>query len=258
MRDQDTIVQKRLRWIITFTVVLAWLSSYYFTITVFAWGVGAYTGLYLILYPSLLGASILIIANVRLGYILSVILAFCYSFLLTGQVGEYYLYKSGSPILLLAIVLPYILFLSLVPLNVCYLTWNTKGKRIIVYCSIFAALSIPAYSIAERYDKDYTESLFADIELTNNGSLIITCKPGFADSRMFVIKSNSRELYKAVKLQGEFYQGSFFVMDLRVTRHFNFRNFRSLSIKQVNKYKLKSTLTWNKGELKGDSSFLLP
>lgn len=252
------IIPKRLRWIITVTVVLAWLSSYYFTITVFAWGAGAYTWLYLILYPLLLVASILIIANVRLGYILSVISALSYSFLLTSQVGEYYLYKSGSPILLLVIVLPYILFLILIPLCVLLLTVNVKAKRIIVYCSILVTLNIPIYSIVDRYNRDYTESLFADIELKKDGTMLITCKPGFADSRYFVVNSDSQELYKVVKMHGELYQGSYFVMDLTVTKHFNFRQFDSISIRQVNKYKLKSTLTWNKGELKGDSSFLLP
>jgi hypothetical protein len=257
MKVQDELTHKRLRWTIVVITILAWLSSFSFTVTELAYGIGDYTWLYLALYPLLLAAVILVLAKVKFGYLVSLLLGICYSVLLTSSVGEYFLYKTGNPISLLVIVLPYILYLTLIPLCVLQLTVNVKAKRIIVYCLILATLSIPVYSIVERYDRDYTESLFADIEIIKDGTLLINCKPGFADSRSFIIKSDSKELYKAVKLHGEFYQGSYFVMDLRITKNFNFRKFRSFSIERVNKYKMNLTLTWVKNKIKGDSSFLL-
>lgn len=258
MKNKDQSTYKLLNRLLIVFASSALLSSYSFIVTIFAYGGGEYTWVYLILYPLLLAAIILMIAKVNFGYLLNVMVAVCYSLLLTNSVGESFLYGDGNSILLLVIVLPYFLFLMMIPLSVCRLIFGANAFRSIVYVSILATLSIPLYLIVDRYDRDYTDSLFADVELKKDGTMLIKCKPGFADSRSFVVESDSQELYKAVKQHGESYKGSYFVMDLRLTKNFNFRNFRSLSIKQVNKYKLRSTLTWNKDELKGDSSFLFP
>jgi len=62
------------------------------TITIFAYGNGDMTLLYLLRYPVLFVSTILTIAKVRFGVLLTLSTVLTYSILLTSEVGKYFIF----------------------------------------------------------------------------------------------------------------------------------------------------------------------
>ena len=84
--DEQTKKLRQLRLTVILTGIVGLLSFFSMTITTFAWGVGDTTLVYLLLYPTFLLSTILVIAKIRLGYFLTLLTALTYSILLTSEV----------------------------------------------------------------------------------------------------------------------------------------------------------------------------
>jgi hypothetical protein len=96
---------------IILTSIVGLLSFFSITITTFAYGVGDFTLLYLLLYPTILISAILIIAKVRFGFFLTLFTASTYSVLLTNEVGKYLIFNFSNYVLFWVLLLPYFTFL---------------------------------------------------------------------------------------------------------------------------------------------------
>jgi len=253
-----TDIQKRNRLAIIIVSVIGLLSSFSFTMTVFAWGNGETTIYYLLLYPAFLITTILVIAKVRFAYFLTIILALAYATILNKEIGDYFIFRSYNDVLIWVLVLPYLAFLALVPLTILFLVVENQRKRLFTLTALIVALSFPIFAIAERFDMDYTDSICMDFNITESGLIRITGKPGFADNRQFTITTNSRELAKTIKDEGELFYGSYVFVNTRVTKNFRFSKFQSLTIKKLKDKRLDFDLIWSADEIKGDISFLKP
>lgn len=250
--------QKRLRLAIIIVSVIGLLSSFSITMTVFAWGTSDTTIYYLLFYPAFLITTILVITKVRFAYFLTIFLALAYATLLNREVGNYVIFRFYNDVLIFVLVLPYLAFLTLVPLTTSYLTAGIKRRKIFITTALVMALSFPMYAIAERFDMDYADSICMDFDIQDNGQIRITGKPGFADTRQFKITTNSKELAAAIKDQGELFYGSYVFVNTRIIRNFRFSKFQSLTIKKLKDKQLDFDLTWKATEIKGDVSFLKP
>ena len=76
-------------------------------------------------------------------------------------------------------------FLILVPLITIYLTNNFSFAKAFKLTSIIISIGIFTFSIANRFDKDYSDNIFVDAEINQRGQVILNCKPGFADTRPY-------------------------------------------------------------------------
>ncbi len=158
--DEQTKKLRQLRLTIILTNIVGLLSFFPMTVTTFAYGVGDTTLFYLLFYPAFLLSTILIIAKIKLGYILTLLSALTYSILLTSEVGKYLIFNFHNNVLFWVLLLPYLTFLALIPLTAIFLTANNKFTKTIKLTTILLAIGIFMFSIADRFDKDYSDSIF--------------------------------------------------------------------------------------------------
>jgi len=249
---------KKLRLIIILTSIVGLLSSFSITVTTFAYGIGDNTLFILLLFPTLFISTILEIAKIRVGFFLTLLTALAYAYILTSEVGYFLVFNFGNAVLLLVLLLPYIAFLTLIPLTTTYLTKNLKQKKGFQISSIVLAIGIFTFSIADRQNKNYYDNIFIDAEINAQSQIILNCKPSFGDSRNFIITTKSKELEEQIKKYGEYYQGSYFLQNTTIIKNFNFTKLKSITVRKFGDHKLSPKLTWTKNELNGDTDFLTP
>jgi hypothetical protein len=255
---ETTKARKKIKLAIILTSIVGILSSFWFTVTTFAYGIGDNTIPILLLYPTFILSTILVIANIRLGYILTLLTALTYSIMLTSEVGYFLVFNFKNSVLLAVLLLPYLAFLTLIPLTITYLTQSLGQKRIFQIGATAFSIGIFIFAIIDRQNQNYYDNIFIDAEISDNGEIILNCKPGFADSRTFVVKAESEELEDQIKEFGEFYQGRYFLQNTRISKNFRFTELKSITIKQFGNNELKNHLTWTKEELNGNTEFLKP
>ena len=249
---------KKIRLAIILTSIVGLLSSFSFTVTTFAYGIGSNTTPIILLYPTFILSTILIIANVRIGFFLTILTSLTYLFLLTNEVGHFLVFNFNNSILLAVLLLPYITFLALIPLTTNYLTNDLKQKKRFQLTSIMVVVGFCIFTVGFRLNKNYYDNIFIDAEIREQGQIVLNCKPGFGDSRTFVITTKSNELEKQIKKYGEFYQGSYFLQNTSISKNFRFAELKSITIKKFGDHKLINLMTWTKDELRGDTEFLQP
>ncbi len=255
---ETTKEMKNIRLAIILTSIVALLSSFSFTVTTFAYGIGDNTIPILLLYPTFILSTILVIANIRLGYFLTLVTSLTYLILLTSEVGYFLVFNFQNSVLLAVLLLPYIAFMTIIPLTTLYLTQDLKKRKLFQLGAVILSVGFFIFAIIDRQNKDYYGNIFIDADISGNGEIILNCKPGFADSRTFVIKTKSEELEEQIKKYGEFYQGSYFLQNTRISKNFRFTELKSITIKQFGDNKLKNQLTWSTNELNGNTEFLKP
>jgi hypothetical protein len=64
---------------------------------------------------------------------------------------------------------------------------------------IIISVGIFTFSIADRFDKDYSDNIFVDAEINQQRQVILNCKPGFADTRTFIVTTNLKEIADQIK-----------------------------------------------------------
>ena len=256
--DEQTKKLTQLRLTIILTSIVGLLSFFSMTVTTFAWGVGDTTLLYLLLYPNFLLSTILVIAKVRLGYFLTFLTTFTYVILLTSEVGKYLIFNFHNNVLFWVLLLPYLTFLTLIPLTAIFLTSNLKFAKTVKLTSIILALGLFIFSIGERFNKDYSDNIFVDAEINKQGQITLNCKPGFADSRTFIVTTNLKEIEEQIKKYGEFYQGSYFLQNTKIKKNFRFSKLQSITLTKIGDNIISPQLTWTTKEIKGDVEFLQP
>ena len=256
--DEQTKKMRQLRLTIILTSIVGLLSFFSMTVTTFAWGDGDTTLLYLLLYPTFLLSTILVIAKVRLGYFLTFLTAFTYVILLTSEVGKYLIFNFHNNVLFWVLLLPYLIFLTLIPLTAIFLTSNLKFAKTVKLTSIILALGLFIFSIGERFNKDYSDNIFVDAEINKQGQITLNCKPGFADSRTFIVTTNLKEIEEQIKKYGEFYQGSYFLQNTKIKKNFRFSKLQSITLTKIGDNIISPQLTWTTKEINGDVEFLQP
>jgi hypothetical protein len=256
--DEQTKKLRQLRLTIILTSIVGLLSFFSITITTFAYGIGDFTLLYLLLYPTFLISTILIIAKVRFGFFLTLFTALTYSVLLTNEVGKYLIFNFSNYVLFWVLLLPYFTFLVLIPLTAIFLTSIIKSAKTVKLTSIFLAIGIFTFSIADRFNKDYSDNIFVDAEISEQGQVTLNCKPGFADTRTFIITTNLKEIEEQIKKYGEYYQGSYFLQNTKIKKNFRFSKLQSITLTKIGDNKISPQLTWTTKEIKGDVEFLQP
>ena len=256
--DEQNKKLKQLRLTTILTSIVGLLSFYSLTVTTFAWGVGDTTLLYLLLYPTFLLSTILIIAKVRLGYYLTILTVLTYSILLTSEVCKYFIFNFHNNVLFWILLLPYLTCLALIPLTVMFLTANNKFAKTFKVTSILLAIGIFIFSIADRFNKDYSDSIFVDAKISEQGHITLNCKPGFGDSRTFIVTTDLKEIEEQIKKYGEWYQGSYFLQNTKIKMNFRFSKLQSITLTKIGDNVISPQLTWTTREIKGDVDFLQP
>ena len=250
-----TDIQKRQRLAIKIISTIALLSLFSWTMTALAWGTADKTIYFLLLYPVLFIMTILIMANKRFAYFAIILIAIIYVILLNRDVGEFLVFNRYNNVLYLVLALPYFALLTLVPLTTSYLSATAKYNKLFVTIALMIALGFPAFAIGERYNMDYMSYAFIDAEISSQGNVKLNCKPGFADSRTFIVTTNSARVADQIKKYGEYYQGSYF-LHTTIKKTFRFNNLKSVTLIKIDSNYLVPALTWTKNEIKGDISFL--
>jgi len=240
--------------------VVGLLSSLPLLTTMFAYGVGDNNSMFLY-FPSLIVLGIAIILNFfkrKFGYYLTIISATIGSILLINDVGFFLIFNLQNSVLLLVLLLPFFSFLTLIPLTTIYLTQNLRQKKIIQISSIIFAVGIFIFAIADRYNKNYFDNIFIDAEISKQGQIILNCKPGFGDSRTFIVRTNLKEIGEQIKKYGEFYQGSYFLQNTKIKNNFRFSKLKSITLTKIGDNIISPQLTWTTSEIKGNVDFLQP
>jgi hypothetical protein len=253
-----TKIQTQLRLIIITLNVILLLSLFSITITTFAYGIGKMTYLYLALYPLLVIATILAVAKLRLGFIFTLFISLIYCFLLTNDVGYYFIFNLNNYALFWVIALPYFLSTTIISLTTIYLSEKFKLKKSLIIVSLIICSCFIIYPILDRYEKEYTDTIFVNAEINKSGFITLNCKPGFADSRFFVVTNNSNELQNQIKKYGEYYQGGYFLSNTVVSTYYKFDKLISVTIVKINNNKLNPEFTWKTDKIKGETDFLTP
>jgi hypothetical protein len=89
--------------------------------------------------------------------------------------------------------------LTLVPLTTTYLTNNFSFAKAFKLTSIIISVGIFTFSIADRFGEDYSDNIFVDAEINQQGQVILNCKPGFEDTRTFIVTINLKEIEDKIK-----------------------------------------------------------
>lgn len=84
------------------------------------------------------------------------------------------------------------------------------------------------------------------------------CKPGFADSRSFILKIESRELAEKIKKYAEYYQGSYFVHDAVMQCNYRLDKLQSVQLLKIDSVRLTNDYRWTKEQIQGTVEFLIP
>jgi glucan phosphoethanolaminetransferase (alkaline phosphatase superfamily) len=252
------VKQSQMRLAIIAFLIIGLISFLSQTVTVLAYGVGESPFLYLLLYLLLFVSLILVFAKVKIGYFLTLFTSVGYSILLTDEVGKFLTFDSSNSILILVLLVPFLTFLLLIPLSITYLTSKTHYKIYWQSASVLFAVGFFIFIFFDRMDKNYSRMVFLDAKLENNGAVQLKVKPGFADSREFYLKTNSKELEELIREKGEFIQGSYFFTNTRIEMNFNFDELRSVTITELNKESELPDLTWKVDEINGDYEFIRP
>ncbi len=256
--DEQNKKLKQLQLTIILTSIVGLLSFFSMTATTFAWGVGDTALLYLLLYPTFLLSTILIIVKVRLGYFLTLLTALTYSILLTSEVGDYLIFNFQNNYLFWVLLFPYLTFLALIPLTVIFLTANNKFAKTFKLITIILSIGILIFTIADRFNKDYSDNIFIDAEINEQGLITLNCKPGFADTRTFIVTTDLKEIEEQIKKYGELYQGSYFLQNTKIKKNFRFNKLQSITLTNIGDNKISPQLTWTTKEIMGDVDFLQP
>lgn len=246
--------QKIHRLIILTLCIIALVSCLSITVTTFAYGTEKTTFLFLSLYPLFVISTILIIAKIRFGIILTLLTSIVYCFLLFSEVGKYLVFNFSNSVLFWVLLLPYLSFLFITLTSILYLFGNWKNLKILGIIIFIGFLILP---IAERYNKDYSENIFIDAEIKDR-KVILTCKPGFGDSRNFILESESKILAEKIKTVGEFYQGSYFLQNSTIEVNYQFSELKQISLTKIGTEKVTPKLIWSVKNVSGDFSFLRP
>jgi hypothetical protein len=247
-----------LRFIIICSCILGLISTYSMTISAFAYGIGNSVWAYLILYLALLVSTIFIISKVKFGYYILFFVSVAYSILLVGEVGKYLIFDIKNIILFCILFIPFLIYLALIPLTTTYLTNTLTNANKFIVSSIFASVSFFIYSIADRFQKNYEDTIFINAVINEKGLVILNCNPHFGDSRTFVINSNLKEFTQIVKKYGEFYQGSYFLNRSKIIKHYRFSELTSIKLIKIDSINIEPQITWSREEISGDFSFLKP
>lgn len=246
----------RVAMIIAIAIGLA--SSLSLTMTAFAWGTGQETIFFMLFSPLFLFTLVIVMIKVRFSYQFALLFSVCYAILLTRDIGEFLVFRLANTTLIWVLLLPYIACLSIIIFATCLLTKKFRYSKSIIAATILMVCSLPIISIAERWDMAYSDSIYMDFEIQENGNLKIEGRPGFADSRHFRVSMHSDSLTKAVMAYGEFFHGSYVVTDVKIKKNYRFSDFRTLSIESLGQHKLDFKVSWTSDELEGDTSFLQP
>ena len=254
--DEQSKKSRQLRTTIIFMSIVGLVSSFSMTVVNFSWGVGNTTLFYLLLYPTFILSTILIIVKVRFGYYLILLTALIYAILLTDEVGEYLIFNFHNDVLFWILFLPYLSFLALIPLTVMLLTVNNKFTKTFRMISILLAIGIFIFSIADRFNKDYSDNIFVDAEISEQGHITLNCYPHFGDVRTFIVTTDLKEIEKQIKKHGELYQGSYFLHNTKIRKNYRFSKLQSISLIKIGEHIISPQLTWTTKEMKGDIDFL--
>ena len=95
---------------------------------------------------------------------------------MTSEVGKYFIFDFHNNVLFWVLLLPYLTFLTLVPLTTTYLTNNFLFAKAFKLTSIIISVGIFTFSIADRFDKDYSDNIFVDAEINQQGQGILNGK----------------------------------------------------------------------------------
>lgn len=256
--EKQTNKLRKLRLTIIIVSIVGLLSLFSLTVTTFAYGIGDTTILYLGLYPTFLISTILIIAKVRFGYFLTLFTTVTYSLLMFSEVGKFLIFNLGNYILFWVLLLPYLTCLTLIPLTIIYLTTNLKYAKVLKLISIIVAIGIFIFAIVDRFDKDYSDHIFVDAEISEQGQVTLNCKPGFADPRTFLVTTSLKGIPEQIKKYGEYYQGSYFLNNTTIEKNFRFSKLKTITLTKIGNNKIIPQLTWTISEMKGDVTFLEP
>lgn len=255
--QKEMNLMRNLRLAIIVLSVITIISLISITLNAFAWGIDESVYIFIILYPTLLVSLILVLAKTEVGYLLTLVVCVSYAVLLTNDVAEYLVFDFNNYVLFWVLLLPYSSVLIIISLTITSLTFRMKN-RWIRPTRIALPLCFLIYPTVDRYNKDYSDNIFIDAEIKNEVEITLNCKPSFADSRTFVLSTNSKKLGEQIKAHGEFYQGSYFLSNTSIIKNFQFDKLKSITVKSLGNYKLTPELTWTVDEMNGDFDFLRP
>lgn len=240
------------RWILT-SCVIALISSFSSCVNVMT-GYEVYT--FPLSYLFLLISTLLIFANVRLGYYLLLATALFWAIQLTESFGWFVTFGTNRLILIFLLLTPFLIFLLLIPLTTKYLALNKHYEKILLIISVLVSISFPIYAFVERLNKDYFDSVFAEFRIQDDDSVNIECKPQPSDTRQFLIKTKSAELISAIKSEGTYLHEYYYVSNTFLKLNFKFNDLHSITLIQLGDRKIQSEITWSKDEIEGNTSFL--
>jgi hypothetical protein len=248
-----TVKQKRLRLIIIILNILALISVFTISIAVLAVSSKLPVPPYLLLYIILFISTILIIAKAKTGFLLTLVVAILFGLFLMGKVSEeLFFYKPGNYSIYNVLIVPLVLFLTLIPLTIKYLVHAYDLPKYLLYISIIFVLLFPSYILFDHLNKDYPYSVMAHVRFEKDGTMKITCTPG-PGTEEFYITSNSDELAEAVKTTAESYAGIYIISDLAIIKTFRFNTFHSLTIEEVNGKRLSNAVTIRAQAIQGET-----
>lgn len=249
--ESQIATKRHIRSSIIVIAIIAFLSLFTVSISSISWRASTKDVYLAVLYPVFFISIILVIAKIRIGYFVALLVSINYAVLMVPDVGEYFIFRNNNSILLVVLVLPFFLVISLIPLSISYLLSPNKQKKKVLLLSIAVAVCFPLYAIIDRANANYTKRIYTECTVTSD-KVIITCKPSFADARQFLVESDSRELADLVK------SGSDHHTTTIIEENYNFGTFRSITFIKVGDKTLQRPLTWESAEIRGDISFLRP
>ena len=249
---------RKLRLTIILISIINVIGLFPINITTFAYGMGNKNLFYMLLYPTFLISIILIILKIRFGFLLTLLIVLIYSILLTNEVGRYLIFNFHNVSLFWVFFLPYLMLLLLIPLITIHLTNYMGFAKVFKLTSIFISTGILFFSVIDRFDEDYYDNIFIDAEINKQGQVTLSCKPGFADTRNFILTTNSKEIRDQIKKYGEFYQGSYFLHSTTIKGNFKFNKLQTVTLIKIGDNRITPQLTWIVEDIRGDVEFLQP
>lgn len=102
--------------------------------------------LIILLFPTLIISTILIILRIRIGYWLTLLASLLYAFIFSNKVARY-LGIDFQYLDLLFLLIPYLTYLSLIFLTTTYLTTTSKKSKILNWISVIVIIGFLIYPV---------------------------------------------------------------------------------------------------------------
>ena len=202
-------------------------------------------------------STILSIIKIKIGFILLLIVSIIWAFWFEPTLGLVFVSQYNSFLRILLTVVPFLLYLLLIPLTVKYLTVGKSYSNPVFIISIIFTTAVAGFSVTDRYNRDYKASFYGEFVLHQDDTVDIVLKPQISDGRKIYLKTESRQLAAILDGLEKSSTDRYYVSETHIILNYNFAELQTIKLVGLGEKRLPENIVWTQNEISGDTKNLM-